>query len=91
MSKNPENYENICNETNIYEQKPINVDDFNKVEEKEVKKRVEKRKQKRREVADLIFTDGLLMMPTSLQRTSRSVYLRPQISQRGCKMTSIIM
>ena len=68
MGKNPENYENIHNETNIYEQKPMNVDDFNEVEEKEVKKRVEKRKQKRREVADLIFTDGLLTMPTSLQR-----------------------
>ena len=91
MGKNPENYENIRNETNIYEQKPINIDDFNEVEEKEIKKRVEKRKQKRREVADLIFTGGLLTMPASLQRTSRSVYLRPQISQRGCKMTSIIM
>ena len=51
LGKNPENYENICNETNIYEQKPINVDDFNEVEEKEVKEHVQKRKQKRREVA----------------------------------------
>ena len=50
MGKNPENYETIPNETNIYEQKPINVDDFNEVEEKEVKERVEK--QKRREVAE---------------------------------------
>ena len=32
--------------------KPIKVDDFNKVEEKEVKKRVEKQKHKRREVAE---------------------------------------
>ena len=31
--------------------KPIKVDDFNEVEEKEVKKRVEKQKHKRREVA----------------------------------------
>ena len=42
----------IPNETNIYKQKPINVDDFNEVEEKEVKERVEKQKQKRREVAE---------------------------------------
>ena len=40
LGKNPENYENICNETNIYKQKPILVDDFNEVEEKEVKERV---------------------------------------------------
>ena len=50
LGKNPENYETVPNETNIYEQKPINVDDFNEVEEKEVKERVEK--QKRREVAE---------------------------------------
>ena len=37
LGKNPENHENIRNEINIYEQKPINVDDFNEVEEKEVK------------------------------------------------------
>ena len=47
LAKNPENYEKICNETNIYEQKPINVDHFNDVEEKEVKERAEKQKQKR--------------------------------------------
>ena len=52
MGKNPENYENIREETNIYEQKPVNIDDFNEVEEKEVKERVEKRRQKRREVAE---------------------------------------
>ena len=52
MGKNPNNYESIRNETNIYEQKPINIDDFNKAEEAEVKERVEKRKQKRREVAE---------------------------------------
>ena len=51
LGKNPENYESIRDETNIYEQKPINVDDFNEVKEKEVKERVEKRKQKRQEVA----------------------------------------
>ena len=49
MGKNPENYEAIRNETLFYEQKPIKVDDFNEIEEKEVKEWVEK--QKRREVA----------------------------------------
>ena len=40
------------NETCTYEQKRINVGDFNEVEEKEVNERVEKRKQKRLEVAE---------------------------------------
>ena len=48
MGKNHENYEAIRNETLFYEQKPIKVDDFNEIEEKEVKGWVEK--QKRREV-----------------------------------------
>ena len=52
MGKNPINYESIRKETNIYEQKPINIDDFNESEEAEVKQRVEKRKQRRREVAE---------------------------------------
>ena len=52
LRKNPENYENICKETNIYEQKPVTIDNFNEVEEKGVKERVEKQKQKRREVAE---------------------------------------
>ena len=52
LGKNPENYESICNETYTYEQKPINVDDFNEVEEKEVKERFEKRKQRRQEVPE---------------------------------------
>ena len=52
LGKNPENYETIRNETNIQKQKPINIDDFNEVEEKEVKEGVEKQKQKRREVAE---------------------------------------
>ena len=51
LGKNPENYESICNETYFYEQKPIHVDDFNEVEEKEVKERFEKRKQRLQEVA----------------------------------------
>ena len=52
LGKNPENYKNIRKETNVYEQKPVTIDDFNEVEEKEVKERVEKRRQKRREVAE---------------------------------------
>ena len=52
LGKNPENYESMRNETYNYEQKRINVDDFNEVEEKEVNERVEKRKEKRREVAE---------------------------------------
>ena len=36
----------------IYEQKPVNIDDFNESEEAEVKQRVEKRKEKRRAVAE---------------------------------------
>ena len=52
LGKNPENYKTIRNKTNIYEQKPVNVDDFNEVEEKEARERVKKRKQKRRYVAE---------------------------------------
>ena len=52
LGKNPENFESIHNETNIYEQNPINIDDFNEIEEKKVKERVEKRKQKPRDVAE---------------------------------------
>ena len=46
MGKNPDNYESIKNKTNIYEQEPVNIDDFNKAEETDVKPRVEKKKQK---------------------------------------------
>ena len=46
MGKNSINYENIRKETNIYEQKPVNVDDFNDSEEADVKERVGKRKKK---------------------------------------------
>ena len=47
MGKNPGNYESIKNKTNIYEQEPINIDDFNKAEETDVKPRVEKQKGKK--------------------------------------------
>ena len=37
LGKNPINYENIQKETNTYEQKPVNIDDFNNSEEADVK------------------------------------------------------
>ena len=52
LGKNPQNYENIRKEINIYGQKPVDIDNFNEVEEKEVKELFEKRRQKRREVAE---------------------------------------
>ena len=52
MGKNPNNYENIRKETNIYERKPVNIDRFNDSEVVDVKEQVEKRKNKWREVAE---------------------------------------
>ena len=52
LGKNPHNYESVCNETSVNEQKPTKIDDFNDAEEKEVKEHVQKRKQKRREVTE---------------------------------------
>ena len=52
LGKSPHNSEEIRDETCVYEQKPIKIDDFNEDEEKEVKERAEKRKQKRREVTE---------------------------------------
>ena len=52
LGKNPHNYESVCNETSVYEQKPTKIDDCNDAEEKEVKEHVQKRKQKRREVTE---------------------------------------
>ena len=46
IGERPANYETTRKETNIYEQKPVNIDDFNDSEEAEVKERVEKRKKK---------------------------------------------
>ena len=68
LRKNPENYESICNETYTYEQKPINVDDFNEVEEKEVKERFEKRKQRRQEVPEKNQTVEKKKKPTKTGR-----------------------
>ena len=52
LGKIKKNYEDILNETCVYEQKPIKIDKFNKAKEKEVKERIEKRKIKRRKVAE---------------------------------------
>ena len=52
LGKNPHNYEEIRDETCVFEHKPIKFDDFNEHEEKEAKERVEKRKQKRRETTE---------------------------------------
>ena len=52
MGKNPAKLESVRKETNIYEQKPINIDDYNESEEAEVKQLVENRKKKRHEVAE---------------------------------------
>ena len=49
MTKNPNNYESMRKETNIYEQKPINIDEFNDLGEADLKERVVKRKKKRGE------------------------------------------
>lgn len=52
MGKNSHNYEEIRNETCVYEQNPIKIDEFNETGEKEVKERIERRKQKRTKVAE---------------------------------------
>ena len=51
LGKNPQNYENVRNETCIYKRKSIKINNSNEAEEKELKERVEKRKIQRREVA----------------------------------------
>ena len=54
MGKNPINYGTVRKETHMYEQKPVDIDDFNKAEEAEAKQRIEKRKAKRQEPAENI-------------------------------------
>ena len=48
MGKNLQNYESVHNETFVYEQKPIRINDINEAEEKEVKECVEKKKKKKK-------------------------------------------
>ena len=52
LAKNLENYETIRNETSVFKQKPIKIDNFKEIEEKEIKVSVEKQKQKWQEVAE---------------------------------------
>ena len=52
LRKNPENCETIRNETSVFGQKHIKLDDFNEIEEKDVKELVVKRKQKQRDLAE---------------------------------------
>ena len=52
MGKNPENFETIHYETKIYEQKPINIDEFNDVEKTESRECIAKGKEKCRDVAE---------------------------------------
>ena len=52
LGKSPNNYEGVRDETHVYEQKPIKIDEFNEVEEKGLREHVEKRKIKRREFAE---------------------------------------
>ena len=47
MGKNPSNYESVQKETNTYEQKLINIDDFNNIGKAKAKERVNKQKMKR--------------------------------------------
>ena len=52
MGNNPQKYVQERNETCIFEQKPVDKEDFSEKEEKIVSERVEKCKIKRRAVAD---------------------------------------
>ena len=36
LGKNPDNYEMVCNEANTSQQKPVNIDEFNEIQETEV-------------------------------------------------------
>ena len=45
MGKLPQSYEDICNKTFFYEQKPIKINEFNETKEKEVNEHVQKRKK----------------------------------------------
>ena len=52
LGKNPSNYQTVRKETNIYEQKPISIADFNDFKEAEVEEQIEKQKAKRQELAE---------------------------------------
>ena len=47
LSKEPSNFTKERNETFKFEQKPLEIDDFNKVKEEKFNKKIEKRKKKK--------------------------------------------
>lgn len=52
LGKNLLNYESTQNETSVFEQKPVRIQEFNEAGEKEITECLERRKKKRREVAE---------------------------------------
>ena len=52
LSKEPCNFTKERNETFKFEQKPLDIDDFNNTEEEEVYEKIEERKKKRRKIAE---------------------------------------
>ena len=50
LGKNPQNYENVRYETDVYKQKPKKAADFNEAKEKVIKKHLEKKKNKMKRV-----------------------------------------
>ena len=73
LRKNPENCETIQNETSVFEQNHIKLDDFNEIEEKNVKELVVKRKQKQREVAE---SNKLLKKKEEVKEKERAMMKR---------------
>ena len=49
LGKNPPNYKNVHNKTDVYEQKPTKIDDFNKGDENKTKEHVENQKIEQRD------------------------------------------
>ena len=47
LAKEPSNFTKERNETFKFEQKPLEIDDFNDAEEEEVNEKIEKRKEKK--------------------------------------------
>ena len=47
LPKEPSNFTKERNETFKFEQKPLEIDDFNNAEEEEVNEKIEKRKEKK--------------------------------------------
>ena len=52
LGKEPSNFTKERNETFKFEQKPLEIDGFNKAKEEKFNKKIEKRKKSRREIAE---------------------------------------